>query len=129
VGIAHPTGTTTFQVLKSQDPAKKGKKPDFILSDMPPLEVAKNQGKSWLIGDFKIKPGSIVYGMDQNQKDFTQWLAINRYAAKYTYARMATYITFYNDPARIETLKKVALDKFKVLLFVIPLISEHKQGK
>jgi RHS repeat-associated protein len=115
-----------FEVLRSQLPARKGKKPDFILSEIAPLEVAKNKGKSWLIGDFKIKPGSIVYGMNQNKKQFTQWLAINRYAAKYTYARIATYITFYNDSTRIEVLKKEALKEFKVLLFVIPLIKENK---
>lgn len=109
---------------KKQSGQTSATKPDFILSNYKPAdEVRYNPAqKSWLIGDFKLSVSKAKQYMDGQHP---QWNSMKGYAKQYQYVPLATFITFYDSPSKIESMKKNAI-KNNIFLFVVPITNKEK---
>jgi RHS repeat-associated protein len=110
---------------KKQSGQTSATKPDFVLSNYKPADEVRYNPlqKSWLIGDFKL---SVSKAKEYLDKQKSQWNSMEGYAKHYQYAPLVSFITFYDNQAQIALMKKTAITRDNVFLFVIPITNTEK---
>ncbi len=106
-------------LLKTLGLKKQPPRPDFLISEAPPTELEKGSGpKSFLIGDFKVRPENI-------RADKQQFKAIYNHAANYEYSRVALYITLFGGRTR-ESISQAVKQAGGAVIFIVSILDPKK---